>query len=115
LIHDKEMLNTRVNTKFIVCKATVIVLVVLCFSCIGTLVYLDYVYQNLPQEQQAVLGRIYPMWVHHGTLVYLTLGEKRAMEYLRLLCPIFGFAAFALNLRWRVIRTDRKTLTPRFY
>jgi hypothetical protein len=95
--------GTHTSTKLILRKAILIALVVLCFSCIGTLNYLDgQYYRTRPREPDVKAGRTYPKWVHHGTLVYLTHSEKAMFDWLPFICPVFALTAFALNQRWKV-------------
>ena len=68
--------------KAIVRKGIVILLLAVCFSTLGTTIYLDeHFYRTRPRAPQPDVGRVYPQWIHHGTLVYLTRIERAPFDY----------------------------------
>ena len=92
--------------KQLVRKTIVISLLGICAATLGTTIYLDdYFYRTRPRAPQPEVGRIYPEWIHHGTLVYLTRIERAPFEYSWYLFAICAAGAYLLNRRWKAIRS----------
>ena len=86
-------------------KGIVISLLAVCFATLGSTIYLDeHFYRTRPRAPQPEVGRVYPQWIHHGTLVYLTRIERAPFEYSWYLFAICAAGAYLLNRRWKAIR-----------
>lgn len=56
--------------------------VILAAPLLVTGISLDqYYYSTSPRTQDPATGRVYPLTVHGGTLVYLTYGEMLPLQY----------------------------------
>jgi len=97
-------------------KIVVIALMVVCFGTIAFSIYLDeYFYRTRPRQSEPQAGRIYPKWIHHGTLVYLTRIEKLPFELSWYVGGIAAMGAYLLNQRWKVIRNPREGIPKKLY
>ncbi len=61
----------------------------------------EHYYRPRPRTPEPQTMRIYPQWIHHGTLVYLTRIERLPFDYSWYAFALFLLAAYVLNQRWR--------------
>ena len=90
-------------------KGLTLVLVVTCVFCLAAAVYLDIHYAyTMPRSAQPETGRIYPLCVSHGTVVYVNQRELRYADFVfHDLMTLFGIGAilgFVLKFRWKALR-----------
>ena len=90
------------GTLSLIQRVVVILLISLSFVSIGLSSFLDQQYfETRPRAPRSEEGRTHALYVHHGTVVYLTLAEKLAYQYVPALCLPFFAAAVYLHRRWR--------------
>ena len=91
----------RKGTLQFIQKVVVILLISLSFGSVGLSSYLDQLYfVTRPQSPRPEEGRTHALYVHHGTLVYLTQVETLAYQFVPALCLVFFGAGVYLHRRW---------------
>ena len=82
-------------------KVVVILLISLSFGSIGLSFFLDQEYfETRPQSPRPEEGRTHALYVHHGTLVYVTQVETLAYQFVPAFCLLFFAAGVYLHRRW---------------
>ena len=97
---------TKTRWQMIRLKIFSVVLIGFFFVNMAVIIYLDSYYAaNLPKEPSATAGRVHPLFVHHGTLVYLNESEKRLWHTISASFLVTGLGAgFAgyLNCKYSI-------------
>lgn len=85
----------RKGTLSVIQKVVVILLICLSFGSIGLSTFLDQrYYETRPRSARPEEGRTHALYVHHGTLVYLTQVETLAYQFMPALCLVFSELEF---------------------
>jgi hypothetical protein len=85
----------------IIQRLVVIMLVSLSFGILALDIALDTTYsETRPRSPRPEEGRVYPEYVHHGALVYLTQMEKFEYEFAPAVCAVLFGAGALLHRRW---------------
>jgi hypothetical protein len=92
---------TRKKARSFMQRVVVILLICLSFGSIGLSGWLDQRYYEAgPRSPQPEVGRTHPLYVHHGTVVYLTYNETLAYQFVPALSLLFFAAGVCLDRRW---------------
>lgn len=87
-------------------KKGISILVILAAALVVMAISLDeHYYATSPRTPNPATGRVYPLTIHGGTLVYLTYVERLPLQYGWLSCLVFFPAAFYL---FRKKRSEKK-------
>ena len=104
-VHPQEEVQMakveRPKRQSIIQRLVVIILISLSFGVLALDVSLDSVYfETRPRSPLPEEGRVYPEYVHHGALVYLTKLEKLQYEYSSVVVVVLFGAGALLHRRW---------------
>src|SRR5215213_6511637 len=104
----------RKGTQKFIQKVVVILLISLSFGSIGLSSFLDQQYfETRPRSPRPEEGRTHALYVHHGTVVYLTQVETLAYQFVPALCLLFFGAGVYLHRRWsKLLSNNRNPGTP---
>lgn len=102
--------------KQILRKSIVISLLGICAAALGMTIYLDdHFFRTRPRAPRPEVGRVYPKWIHGGTLVYLTRIERAPFDYSWYLFGICVAGAYLLNRRWNAVRSPEDEIPKKLY
>ena len=91
----------RKRSPSLIKKAVFILLICLSFGSLGLSSFLDQqYYESRPRSSRPEEGRTHALYVHHGTLVYVTHVETLAYQFVPAFCLLFFAAAVYLQRRW---------------
>ena len=90
-------------------KVVIILLICLSFGSIGLSSFLDQqYYETRPRSPRPEEGRTHALYVHHGTLVYVTHVETLAYQFVPAFCLVFFAAGVYLHRRGRKAASDNR-------
>jgi hypothetical protein len=89
-------------------RVVVLLLICLSFGSIGLSSLLDQRYfETGARSAQPEVGRTHPLYVHHGTVVYLTQIETLVYQFVPTLSFIFFAAGVYLDRRWKRLAANK--------